>query len=179
MKKTIIATIIGGLILFIWQFLSWSFLNVHQAEFKYTDKQDAILACLSEHLNDEGQYMLPTLEPGYSAEESAAFMESITGKPWSQVHYHKSYGMNMPMNLIRGLTINLVAVLLLVWLIMHYKEKTFLKIFLSALTVGAIGYFNFPYLNSIWFEGQTMGYIIDTIAQWGLCGAWLGWWMGE
>ncbi len=32
MKKTIIAVIVGGLMLFAWQFLSWSMLNLHEAQ---------------------------------------------------------------------------------------------------------------------------------------------------
>jgi hypothetical protein len=43
--------------------------------------------------------------------------------------------------------------------------------------VGGIGYLTIPYLNSIWFDNNSMGYLIDWLVQWGVVGAWLGWWL--
>lgn len=45
---------------------------------------------------------------------------------------------------------------------------------LSSLAVGIIGYLTIPYLNSIWFEGNSIPQLIDTVFQWGICGTWLG-----
>ncbi len=42
MKKTIIGAIVGGIIIFAWQFLSWGPLNLHEAQQQYTPKQDTI-----------------------------------------------------------------------------------------------------------------------------------------
>ena len=55
MKKQLIATLVAAIILFVWQFLSWSLINVHSAEMSYTSKQDTILNFLSQnrHLSKE------------------------------------------------------------------------------------------------------------------------------
>ena len=177
MKNQLIASLVGGAILFIWQFLSWSLLNVHKAEFQYTANQDAILETLSQNLDREVTYMLPQPPEGSSQEEQHAFMESHANKPWATISYHKSFNTNMGMNMFRGFVVDLVAVFLLVWLLLKFAHLDFKTSLLSSLAVGAIAYLTIPYLNSIWFESNTLGYIVDLVAQWGLVGAWLGWWL--
>ncbi|WP_236973473.1 hypothetical protein [Membranihabitans maritimus] len=59
MSKIWIGSLVGGLILFIWQFLSWSMLNIHDNEMEYTPNQVQILEVLNENL-EEGNYFLPT-----------------------------------------------------------------------------------------------------------------------
>ena len=54
MKKLFVGALVGGLILFIWQFLSWSLLNIHLPEMQYTPAQDEILSALSEAGLEEG-----------------------------------------------------------------------------------------------------------------------------
>ena len=176
MKKTLIGTLVGGLILFFWQFLSWSLLNVHGAETAYTPNQEKIMAFLSENI-EEGSYMLPTVPPGASEAEFNQLNESSMGKPWAQISYHNSRDMNMGMNLLRGLVIDFLAIFLLCWILLKMARLDFSTALLSSLAVGAIAYLTIPYLNQIWFEGNTTGYIIDLFAQWGLVGVWLGWWL--
>ena len=50
---------------------------------------------------------------------------------------------------------------------------------MAALAVGFTGYLTIPYLNSVWFEASSIGSLIDTVAQWGLLGVWLGWWLNR
>ena len=101
MKKQMIATLVGTLILFIWQFLSWSLLNVHGAENAYTPNQEAILEYLSQNL-DEGEYYLPTVAPGASAAEEQALMQESIGKPWAKISYHAFYVFNVVINRVTG-----------------------------------------------------------------------------
>jgi hypothetical protein len=176
MKKQLIATLVGAIIVFIWQFLSWTTLNVHGSEYKYTANQDKIIEALTQNL-EEGSYMLPQYAPGSTPEQQKAFMESSAGKPWATVSYHKSFDGSMGMNMFRGFVVDLVAVFLLVWLLLKFANLDFKTTLLASWAVGAIGYLTIPYLNSIWFETNTMGYVIDLVAQWGLVGAWLGWWL--
>lgn len=176
MKNQLIASIVGGLILFIWQFLSWSIANVHGADFQYTANQDQIMEVLSQHL-EQGNYLLPQPPKDASQADQQAFMESHMGKPWAMVQYRSAMSMSMGMNMFRGLVVDMVAVFLLVWLLGKFASLNFQTILLSALAIGGIGYLTIPYLNSIWFEGNTIGYLVDAVVSWGLVGSWLGWWM--
>ena len=54
MKKQLIATLVGGVLIFFWQFLSWTALNVHGAEFTYTPNEGKILEALSQNLPASG-----------------------------------------------------------------------------------------------------------------------------
>lgn len=177
MKKQIIATAVAGILLFLWQFLSWTMLNVHGNEMQYTDKQDAILQALAQQGLPEGSYMLPMPAPGSTSEQQQAFMESSAGKPWASISYHSSFNTAMGMSMFRAFVVDLVAAFLLCWLLLKIPTLDFKTALLSSLAVGFIGYLTIPYLNAIWFEDNSIGYFIDAIVQWGLVGAWLGWYL--
>ncbi|HMQ61198.1 MAG TPA: hypothetical protein PKE06_11055 [Flavilitoribacter sp.] len=177
MRKQIIATVVGALILFIWQFLSWAMLGVHQSEFKYTANQDQILEVLNQNLSEEGTYFIPGVPPGTSYEDETAMMEAAAGKPWATVSYHKSMNTSMGMNMVRAFLIDLVAIWLLVWILMKFGSLTVMSAVQTSLAFGIMAYLTIPYLNSIWFEGNSLGYIVDAIVQWGLIGLWSGWWL--
>ncbi|MBK6930375.1 MAG: hypothetical protein IPH12_05715 [Saprospirales bacterium] len=176
MKNQLIATLVAAILLFVWQFLSWAALNIHGDEYQYTEKQDTILQMLNRELQP-GSYMMPQPAPGSTPEQQKAFMESSEGKPWAMVSYHSSFHGSMAMNMIRGFAVDLVAAYLLIWLLLKITNLDFKTALLSSLAVGAIAYLTIPYLNSIWFENNTLAYLIDWVGQWGLVGAWLGWWL--
>ena len=90
MKKTLIASIVGGIILFIWQFLSWAALNLHQASNAYTPNHAAIMAALETNLPEEGGYFIPGVPENASREEQEKLMKESNGKPWASIQYHKS-----------------------------------------------------------------------------------------
>ena len=176
--KTIVGMLVAALIMFMWQFLSWSMLNVHGSEFTHTADQDKILSYLGDNLK-EGTYFLPHAPPTATQEEAMAFMDTRYDKPWAKIQYNDSFDNNMSMNMFRGFTANLLAAFLLIWLLMKIPENNFVTTLLAALGVGVIAYINFPYINSIWFEGSSIGYLVDTVVQWGVVGAWLGWWLNR
>lgn len=62
--KMIVGALVGGLLVFIWQFLSWTMLNMHGSQQKYTPNQDSILNFLSTQLTEDGTYFLPNAAPG-------------------------------------------------------------------------------------------------------------------
>jgi hypothetical protein len=176
MKKIIIAALVGGIILFMWQFVSWTLSGLHTGMQKYTPKQDEILKYLGDNL-EEGFYYLPTYPEGTSNEEAGKIMENSMGKPWAQVYYHKSLDANMGVNMVRGLVVDILAVLLLSWLLMKMGNASMQTIILTTLAVGFIGYLTDVYTKSIWFETKTLADLIDVIVGWGVVGVWLGWWL--
>jgi len=177
MKKQLVGTLVAALILFVWQFLSWSVLPTHKSEFTYTPNQDKIMEVLNQNLSEEGTYMMPGVAPGSSPEQEMAVMESGMGKPWASVSYHKSFSMDMGMNMFRGLVVDLLAAFLLIWLLLKVENLNLSTALQASVAVGVIGYLTIPYLNSIWFEGNTLGHLVDAIVPWSLVGLWLGWWL--
>ena len=178
MKKQLIATLVGGLILFVWQFLSWAAIPIHKSEYGYTSNQDKIMEALNQNLTEAGTYFLPGVPPGTGQKEAEeAYMQKNIGKPWASISYHKSLNTNMGMNMFRGFVIDLLAAWLLVWLLLKFETLNLRTALQASIAVGVIAYLTIPYLHSIWFETNSIEHLVDAVVQWGLVGIWLGWWL--
>lgn len=180
MKKLIIGALVGGILMWLWQFLSWTVMNLHNNAYQYTPKQDAILSFLSAQIEKDGQYIMPSLPPNATSEEHEALMKAAEGKPNAVVMYHTSMTYNMGSNIIRGLIVDMLIVGFFCAIISRMNSLNFTAILISSLFVGMIVFFNVPYTNHIWFRGfDLMAYFIDSLVSWGLVGIWLGWWYGR
>jgi hypothetical protein len=179
MKKRLIAALVGGLIIFFWQFLSNAALDLHRPAQQYTANQDSILNYLSTHLK-EGKYFLPTFPAGASSEEMQQSMEKSMGKPWAIIDYKESMTTNMGMNMTRGLIIDIIMVWLFISILSRGKINTLGGMLYTSLVIGVLNFLFFPYTNFIWYESPGI-YIemLDAIAAWGLCGLWLGFFLRE
>ena len=177
MKKLLIGAIVGGIIIYAWQVLSWPVLNLHAKANQYTPKQEEIMNFLNSQFTEEGQYFMPNHPPDASSDEIKKSMEAGVGKPWAIVSYHKEMNMSMPMNMIRGLLVDIIMVGLLCWIISKMNMPGFSTVFLSSLFTGIIVFINAPYTQHIWFElFDVWIHFLDAIVAWGACGLWLGWW---
>ncbi|MEO5562618.1 MAG: hypothetical protein ABIR18_04265 [Chitinophagaceae bacterium] len=180
MKKLIIGAIVGGILLFIWPTLSWTVLNLHGKEYQKAPNQDALLSTLSGQFTEDGQYYMPTVEQNASSEDREKLMESMKGKPWAVISYHKAYNANMVMNIVRGLLVAIVSVLFVCWVLMKNTSSSVGGTFVSSILIGLAGYLFIPYSGYIWFENPgAMTSLVDTLISWGIVGVWLGWWLNR
>ncbi len=177
--KTLIGSLVGGLLVFIWQFMSWALINIHESEQKYTEKQDSIIQFLSQQGLEDATYMVPRPAPGASQQEQEAFMTSTTGKPWAMISYRNTQSHDMVMPMVRGLIVDIVAVFLLCWLLGKIPSITMSQAILVSVCIAIIGYLTTEYTQSIWYKYSTAAHLIDAIGCWTLCGAWLGWWINR
>ncbi len=180
MKKWIIGSLVGAILVFAWQFLSWTVLGIHDKAAVYHPAQDTILAMLSSTLKEDGTYMLPTTKPGASMDEMNALGEQMKGKPWAVVTYKTSYDNSMSTPMIRGFIIDLILVILLISILTRGLTPGFLSIVTGAIAVGIFSFLWGPYMQYNWFQtpwDSIQGHLIDAIVAWGLCGLWLGWWL--
>ena len=177
MKKLLIGAIVGGLLLFIWQSLSWTVFDLHAKGHIHTDNQDAILSMLSTSLPGEGAYFLPMPKPGSSEAEQQAVIEQAMGKPWAQIYYHQSLNLDMGINIVRGLLVTIVLMGLFCWIIGKIAAPKMGTVFLASLFAGLIVFLNGVYTMHIWYPiFDLMEHFVDSIISWGLAGIWLGWW---
>ena len=175
MRKILIGALVGGIILFLWQSLSFMLINLHEKAFQYTPKQEEIMAFLNNTLTEEGSYMLPRSPETATMDEAMAAMEAAKGKPWASISYYKSMETNMALNMVRGLIVNIIAVALLCWILVRINLPTFTTILLASLFTGLIIFLNVPYTESIWYESfDIWADFADAIVGWGLVGVWLG-----
>lgn len=178
MKKLLIGALVGGVLLFFWQFLSFTVLDLHRPMQEHTPKQAEILKYLSENL-EEGNYYLPTLPAGASWEENDKVMQEGMGKPWAQVFYHKAMATDMTANMLRGLFVAILAVLAVAWVLMKITKNSLSTSVLSCIAIGLASYLTTSYATCIWYETITLPDLIDAILGWGVVGVWLGWWLNR
>lgn len=180
MKKLVIGAIVGGIIIFIWQSLSFTVLNLHAKAFQYTPKQQEIISYLGTQLNEEGQYLVPRPADEASMEEREAHMKSADGKPWAMISYHKAMDMNMGINMVRGLLVDIIAAGLLCWILLRMNLPSFSTIVIASIFTGLIVFMNGVYTGHIWYQTfDIMAHFLDAIVAWGACGLWLGWWLNR
>ncbi|MBE2231450.1 MAG: hypothetical protein IAE96_12455 [Chitinophagaceae bacterium] len=182
MKKWLIGTLVGGIILFAWQFLSWTVLQFHEAEARYTPAQDSILQYLSSQFKENGTYMLPTTAPGASAEEMEALGSKMHGKPWATLTYRTSYDHGMTRPMIRGFLVDLFLVFCLIYILTRGGIPPAMRVFAGSVAVGLLSFLYGPYTQHNWFQTPTAdlhGHLIDALVAWGLVGLWLGWWLNR
>ncbi|HUR10027.1 MAG TPA: hypothetical protein VM012_01585 [Flavitalea sp.] len=178
MRRILIGALVGGILLFVCQTLSWTVLNLHQKANQYTPKQTEILQYLGTQLPEAGQFYLPNHPESVSMDESMKLMEAAVGKPWAIISYHKSMEINMVMNMIRGLLVDFLTVGLLCWILVKINVPTYQTIFVASLFTGLIVFLNAPYTHHIWYQSfDLMAHFIDAIVGWGVVGLWLGYWL--
>lgn len=180
MKRNLIGSVVGGLIIFIWQFISWAAMDLHRSGSQYTPKEDSILAFLDNIGLEEGAYFIPGVPPDTPMAEYEQRTQAAAGKPWAQIAYHKVMQTDMVMNQVRGVLVDIVMVFLLIWIIGKFGRNSFSTTFLASLFTGVIVFLNSAYTQHIWFETFDLySHLTDAIAAWGACGLWLGWWLNR
>ena len=181
MKKIIIGAIVGGLIIFLWQFLSFAAINFHRPAQGHTEKQDAIMNFLNSQGLKEGGYIMPTVADDASSDEMKKQMNDSDGKPWASIQYHneaQNSMSDMMMNMVRGFLVNIAIVFLFCWLVGRMNVPAFSTIVKSALVIGLIVFLNAPYTGSIWYKSfDVWAHLLDAVVSWGLTGLWLAWWL--
>ena len=180
MKKLLIGALVGGILVFLWQTLSWTVLDLHAREYQKAGNQEEVMSFLSSKFTQDGQYMLPTLDHSASSEEHEKFMENMKGKPWAVLSYHQSYNTDMMKNIIMGLLAAIISAAFVCWILMKNAGASFGTTFISTVLIGLVGFLFIPYSHHIWFQGPGLTTnLIDVVISWGLCGIWLGWWLNR
>jgi hypothetical protein len=180
MKKWIIGSFVGAIIVFLWQACSWMFLGIHESEVKYTPAQEQIMSALANGLPEDGKYFIPNAPPGTAEKDKQEMMKKMAGKPWAWITYVHSYATDMTTPMIFGFITDLVLVILLISILVRGGLPNFVGIFTGSIAVGVFAFLWGPYSEHNWFQvpwSGIQGQLIDAIGAWALCGLWLGWWL--
>ena len=174
MKKALLFALVGGIILFAWQFISFAMPNLHKASSEYTPLQEEVLEALENSGLEEGMYMLGQPDPSLSGDEYKNGMKPFEGKPWAILNYQAENSASMTMNMIRGFIMTMLISLMFFWVIRQQKDPTLMKRIFTGLAVGIMGFMFIPYTNFIWYkEPDIWAYLADGIVPWIILG-WVG-----
>ncbi len=178
MKKSIIGAIVGGLIILVWQTLSFTVLRLHKNAEKHVTNQDSILSYLNNNLPGSGNYIMPLPADNATMDEYNKLMADNDGKAQAVVLFHKHFSQSMGKNMLHAFLIDLLMVWMLCWLLLKINAPSFGTIFLSSLFVGLIVFLDSPLTTHVWYLTFGLkGDLIDAVASFGLTGLWLGWWL--
>lgn len=171
MKRKLLFSLIGGLVLFAWLFVSNAMPNLHRAATRYTPLQEELLQKLQDSGLEPGMYVLGQPDPQKSQAEQQLEMEKLAGKPWAILNFHKEMSMDMTMPMIRGFLVCMVIALLLFWLFLQQKSPSLINRIYLSLAVGMIVFFFVPYMKFIWYhEPDIFAHFADGIVPWILLG---------
>jgi len=179
MKKWIVGSLVGAIIVFVWQAASWMFLGIHDKAMKYTPAQDQIMNVLNSSNLDEALYALPSAP---TKKEQEDMMKTMEGKPWASVIYHKSFHMDMAMPMIRGFLVDFFLVISLIYVLTRGGIPIARRAFSGSVALGLMTFLWGEYMGHIWFElpwSMILPTLLDSIVAWGLCGLWIGWWLNR
>jgi len=182
MKKIIIGSLVGAILTFGWQALSWTVLPFHDKGFLQVAGQEAAIDQLSSMFKEDGQYMVPRADVNLSEDEKMNYMKTRVGKPWALVSFHKSMDDDMFGPMIRGFLICLACVWIVCLVVNRQTNRTFTSVFGTVFSFGIVSFLFVNYNNHNWFDTPwdvVKGDFIDAIAAWGLCAIWLGWLFGR
>lgn len=185
MKKIMISSIVGAIIMFAWSFLSWTVLPVHLHTFKHTPGQDSILAAMKNSNLTTGTYMVPSVDnTNVSAFDSEYhkkmedMMKSAVNKPMATIFYVDAVPAMHISSMLKGFLYTLIAmfcVCMLLSLAYQSDASFFMRwwmVMLFAIVYSMMG----PMMGHNWMHEPwhyTSGFICDAFIGWGLTGLWL------
>ncbi len=182
MSKVLVSALVGAIILFVFQALSWMALGIHAKSFKYLPEQDEVLEVMSKYM-EEGYYYLPYFDPETtSEEEQMAFQKESEGKPWVMVAYHPKMEMNMAKNMGLGFLSDLLTCLIISLILVNANAPSFrLKMFF-VMMIATLVMLGGPIMEANWFStpGHYLyGMVVDIFVGYFLAGLWMSWWTGR
>ena len=184
MKKIMIASLVGAIMMFIYQALSWMVLPIHQNSLKYTPHQDSVLRVLDASIAEDGMYYVPNSAPGTSMEEQEKMREAMEGKPWAMIYFHKSHHHNMGIAMGLGFLYNFISMIIASIILQKAAASVhgFGSRWLLLMGLAVIIVLQSELMNWNWWQtpGHYLwGEVADDILAWALSGLWLAWYMGR
>jgi hypothetical protein len=175
MKTKILFTLVGGLLLFIWQFLSFAFPNFHKEAMRYTPLQDTLLATIERSGLEPGRYILGMPDPALEGDREkmeAEFKAKYEGRPWAVLQYAHNNTMDMELNMVRGVLVCMITAWLFFLVLSAMRVESLVSRIGVGVAVGLIGFLFIPYSSYIWFrEPGIWAYLLDGVAPWAILGA--------
>lgn len=184
MKQTILAGVVGGIVLSFWGALAWMVLPLHDASVHGLDSEDAIIEVLRANIAAQGVYYFPHLRAETAemtdAEREAAeeeVAEKYRRGPIGMIVYNPLGAEPMMVGqFVSGFIINIIAAFLAAWFLSRSTAAASSYLarvaFCGMLGVFASVVVHLPYWNWMAFPlNFTTAMVADTVIGWLLAGA--------
>ncbi len=179
MGRTLIAGLLGGIVMFIWTSLAHTALPLGQMGVKEIPNDAAVIASMQGALGDnDGLYIFPGSGNGVKSEDAASrkVMMDRTAKEASGLLVYHPPGRDSAMGPYIGkeLALELVQTLILAWLISGLAVAGFAGRTLAAVAVGVVVAIGTNGSNMIWYgfpASFTHAAILIQVVGYALAGA--------
>lgn len=175
MKKLLLSALVGGIVLFLWGWLTWV-LPVHSNSIRTINNEEAVVSALKINIEEKGVYTFP----GMKQSEDPAVVEE-----WKQKYEEGPVGMiiydpegKSPMNagqIIIGLIISILSAYFTAWFLSRSTAAA--SSYLARVAYcGMLGIFisvAVHLVNWNWMDypiDYTVGWIIDAVIGWLIAG---------
>ena len=176
MKKTLLAGIFGGLVLFIWGFLSWALLGLHDGTMRSIPNEDEVAAVLKQNITEKSMYLFPGRPAGKSDAEMKMYEEKYKAGPVVLMAYDPAGSdMAMTSQMIVGLLIVIFCAWLVAWILSRSTAiaESYFSLVTFVSVLGLLGTAYHDLINWNWM-GFPFDYSIvnvaDSIFAWLLAG---------
>lgn len=184
-KKIFLGAILGGLVAFIWGWISWTMLPWHDATFRSFTDGDAITAAIKANAPNTGVYLLPNMPPDSAT--ATPEQKQAAHDAWAKRYAEGPSGIlaiktegtaSMGPALVGGLVLNVLAAALLTWLLIAGGPRAYaLKVVF--IVVVALFATVVSHLTSWNWWGVAIDYtsvmVADTLVTWLLAGFVIAW----
>lgn len=181
--RIFVSALVGAIILFVYQAMSWMALGIHNDSFKYTENQAAIMECLNENLDEEAMYFLPYFDMKTTSHEDQQKMhEANLGKPWAMITYHEAMSNDMGRKAGMGFVSCFLICLIISMVLINISTAGFAMRMFLVLSLGLLVMLGGPLYQANWFytpSHNLSGELIDIFLGYLLAGAWMSWWTGR
>jgi hypothetical protein len=175
-KKILLGGLIGGIVLFLWGFVSHTMLPLGEMGIAALPEEEIVLGAMESAISEPAIYFFPGMSKDPSAEETQVWMEKYEAGPIGILVYRPTGLKPMSGQLIYQLLTDIAAVLLAA-LLLSFTALVYWKRVLFVTLLGLVGWFGIilPYMIWYLFPGSfTVGALIDGLLGWFLVGLLLG-----
>ena len=178
MMKLIISTLVGGVILFLWGWLSWTVLPLHEASMHNINNEEAVITAMDVNMDHQGVYVFPAMPTGADQAALEEWSQKYQRGPIGMIIYNPDGAEPMMLSqMIIGLILTFISVFIASWFLSRSTAVT--SNYIARVSYfGMLGIFVsvVAHLTNWNWMGYPLDYttawIFDTIIGWlitGLC----------
>ncbi len=172
MKQLLLGALVGGIILFIWGWISWTILPIHTSSIRNINNEEAVISAMHINMDQKGVYVFPAMPVVQDQTLQDEYLQKYQQGPVGMIIYDP--GGSEPMmasQMIVGIIISIISSYLAAWFLSRSTAASS-NYFARVAYCGVLGIF--VSLVSHIVNWNWMGYPMDYTISW-VMDAVIGW----
>ncbi|MBI5475973.1 MAG: hypothetical protein HY964_04475 [Ignavibacteriales bacterium] len=172
MKQLIFAAIAGGILLFVWGWLAWTIVPVHDGTLHSIENEEAVVTAMNVNMDKKGVYVFPAMPASHDPVAVEEYNQKYQAGPVGMIIYDPHGGDPMSATqMIIGIIISILSAFLAAWFLSRSTAAAS-NYFGRVIYIGMLGIFITLFshiVNWNWMNyplDYTTGWSLDTIIGW-------------